>query len=275
MYRAIAEQVWAVLSPGVLLPALMVVGILLLWTPWRRLGKVLATAGLASALTVSAFRIDDRFALALEDRFPVPLLPTNVSGIIVLGGSVDADVARARRQTILNHNGDRLVQFAALSRSHPGARLIFTGGGHGAGDEADLSAMALRDMGVNLDRMEFERLAASTRENALFTFAMVRPAADETWVLVTSALHMPRAVGSFRQAGWNVIPYPVGFSTGGADRLPLGLTFFPFPSLIELDRIGRECISLIVYWYRGWTDGLFPGPEAPGFSVSVAKPWMR
>jgi uncharacterized SAM-binding protein YcdF (DUF218 family) len=36
----------------------------------------------------------------------------------------------------------------------------------------------------------------------------------QPWLLVTSAWHMPRALATFRKAGWIVTPYPVDFRTG-------------------------------------------------------------
>ena len=49
---------------------------------------------------------------------------------------------------------------------------------------------------------------------AAFTAALVKPRPDQRWLLVTSASHMPRSVGVFRQAGWDVVPWPVNYRTG-------------------------------------------------------------
>ncbi len=59
--------------------------------------------------------------------------------------------------------------------------------------------------------LAFVRAARNTRENALLAMALAQPQAGETWLLVTSAFHMPRAMGSFGPAGWRLL--------GRADRL--------------------------------------------------------
>ncbi len=66
--------------------------------------------------------------------------------------------------------------------------------------------------------MLIERNSRNTLENAEFSKAMVNPKPGERWVMVTSAFHMPRAVGLFRKAGFEVEPYPVDWKLGkGSD----------------------------------------------------------
>jgi uncharacterized SAM-binding protein YcdF (DUF218 family) len=61
--------------------------------------------------------------------------------------------------------------------------------------------------------MTFEANSRDTWENAVFTRDLVKPKPGETWLLVTSAWHMPRSVGIFRRLGFDVIPYPVAYRT--------------------------------------------------------------
>jgi uncharacterized SAM-binding protein YcdF (DUF218 family) len=79
------------------------------------------------------------------------------------------------------------------------------------------------------------------------------------WILVTSALHMPRSVGVFRKAGWNVIPWPVNYLTGAepswaSEDVPIARLYF-------MTRTVHELVGLIYYRARGWSDNLFPGPK--------------
>ncbi len=66
-------------------------------------------------------------------------------------------------------------------------------------------------------------------------------------------MHIPRAVGCFRVAGFQVEPYPAefmtrtGFVTGSS-------------ALIRLDRDAKGWIGLVAYRLMGKTDSLFPGP---------------
>lgn len=257
-----AERLWGLLNPTFLVPALLAIGIVLLWTRWNRWGRALATATLVSVLAIDAANLDGLLATTLENRFVAPdPLPERVDGIIVLGGSIQASVSRSRGVPVLNHNGDRLVQFAALARRYPDARLVFTGGGAGdQRDEWEWSRLAMTDLGVDFSRLTVEDRATNTYQNATLSYELAKPRPGEVWLLVTSAFHMPRAVGCFRVAGWEVLPYPVAYATSGA-LAPVHLPLHPLGALVTLSAMGREWLSLAVYYYLGRTDALVPAPQ--------------
>ena len=151
-----------------------------------------------------------------------------------------------------------MVAFVALARSYPKAVLVFTGGNseHGAPSEAQLARKFLNAVGLGNRRSVFEGKSRNTYENAVFTFNIVKPKLGERWLLVTSAVDMPRAMGCFRRLKWNVVPVPVDFHARGpwwqVPGLPQGL--------IELDWAAHEWIGLVYYRLRGWTDALLPSP---------------
>jgi uncharacterized SAM-binding protein YcdF (DUF218 family) len=78
-------------------------------------------------------------------------------------------------------------------------------------------------------------------------------------LLVTSAYHMPRAIGTFRRVGFAVEAYPVDYRTRGIEDLAR-----PFPNLGEGLRRGdiamREWVGLLMYRLAGRTNALFPAP---------------
>jgi uncharacterized SAM-binding protein YcdF (DUF218 family) len=105
-----------------------------------------------------------------------------------------------------------------------------------------------------------ESSSRTTDENARFTRKLVSPKPGERWLLVTSAYHMPRSVGVFRKAGFDVEPYPVDWRTRGwidtsmpFDRLSGGLAC--------ADTAVHEWVGLLAYWMAGRSDALFPGPR--------------
>ena len=71
------------------------------------------------------------------------------------------------------------------------------------------------NLGIPAERIELEDRSRNTVENAVFTRALVNPKPNERWLLVTSAAHMPRAIGTFRQAGFPIEAYPVDWRTSG------------------------------------------------------------
>lgn len=255
-------------KPSNILLFTLIFGVVLLW--WRgeggrRWGRGILTVLAVASLLASVTSLSEMLLEPLENRFAVPkALPAHVDGIVVLGGAIDSDVSTARGQITLSDDGMRLTKAVELARLHPEARILFTGG---SGKvffprilEAPLAGHFLEDLGLDPARLMLESRSRNTYENALFSRELVRPQPGETWVLITSAAHMPRSVGIFRALGWQVIPYPVAFRTTGHH------SFIEFPeftdSLLELNLAAKEWFGLVAYRLMGRTNTLFPGPAA-------------
>jgi uncharacterized SAM-binding protein YcdF (DUF218 family) len=119
--------------------------------------------------------------------------------------------------------------------------------------------MIFESLGIDRSRLIIERTSRNTLENAEFSKALADPKPGERWLLVTSAFHMPRAVGLFRKAGFPVEPYPVDWRTGGTSSL-LSFDTTATDGLSRTDIAVREWIGLIVYRLTGKTDDLLPAP---------------
>ena len=151
-----------------------------------------------------------------------------------------------------------------LARRFPQARLVLSGG-EGALVATGLSeAAAMRDFflaqGLAPERLVVEARSRNTWENAILSLEVAQPRPGETWLLVTSAWHMPRAVGCFRRAGWTLLPYPVDYRTQPPHGFGLGLGLALAERLSLLTPIAKEWAGLVVYWALGRTDALLPGP---------------
>ncbi len=263
MYGWAAANLWGLANPAFLVPTLLLAGVLLLWSPWPRFGRWTASLAAIAYLLLIALPVGTWLTLLLENRFPAPQeLPARVDGIVVLGGSVTPGLSLARGQPALNGNAERLVEFAALARRFPDARLAFTGGGKspGAGmpTEAALSLEILARLGLDPARVLVEDRSTDTYGNASLTKAIAQPRPEETWLLLTSAWHMPRAMAAFRAAGWSVVAYPVDYTTTG--RMRFGLHFDPIDQLPAISQAVHEWIGLVMYRLLGRTDELFPAP---------------
>lgn len=245
---------------GSLIFALLVLALPLSW--WRvtrRLGIMLGVTMLLLVGTVAVLPLHDWMMRPLEDYFPVPELPPKVDGVIVLGGSEVPEVMAVRGWPEVNSNADRLVGFVALARQYPDAKLVFTGGaavprGGQEVSEADVAAAFFAKLGLDPERVIYERASRNTAENARLSHALVQPKPEETWILVTSARHLPRAVNTFHAVGWSVLPYPVDFLTGQ----PQEFEFSPLRRLAGLNFVARESLGLLWYRLRGWTSDLLP-----------------
>ncbi len=264
MFFSATKIINFILSPGSLFLALLCLGVVLIWTPWRRFGRRLITVTVVVILLAAVLPFGAWFTAPLENRFPVVRrLPERIDGIIALGGVVNQYVTRARGQLSLGSAVERLTEFAVLARRYPAARLVYSGG---SGDlfrqdvkEADVLAPFLKTIGLDPARVMLEDRSRNTLENATETYKLVRPRKGENWVLITSAIHMPRAVGVFRKAGWRVIPYPVDFRSTGEE--PFKLSFNMLSGLGGLTSGLYYWAGMAFYRLTGKMDSFFPGPE--------------
>ena len=253
------------LLPSNLLILLALIGILLMGTRYKRLGQILTIIAVLLLTIIGIGPVGNALMVPLEDRFP-KWDPRSGSphGIIVLGGAVSPDVSAVRGEIALNEAAERMTAVAKLAREHPEAKIVFTGGSgrlFGGASEADFVAILFESFGVAPHRVMLENKARNTIENATFTKALVNPKAQERWLIVTSAHHMPRSVGIFRKAGIPVEAHPVDFRTRGADDITT--TFGSIASgLARTDTAVHEWAGLLVYWLSGDSSELFPGPQA-------------
>lgn len=238
---------------------LLAIGLVTSFGAWRRAGRGLAASAAALLCVVAVLPVGGLLQSFLETRFP-PYSPgaQQITGIIVLGGSVslrdEGGVARPEP----NEAADRLFVTARLAKTYPTARVLVCGGpvSHSTGRaEADRVADYLVALGVAPQRLVLERNSANTAQNARNAAALIRPARAETWLLVTSAFHMPRAAGAFRAAGFHVTPAPADWR-GGWGRWPAAWS--ASANLRALDVAAKEYVALIVYRVRGDTGSLLP-----------------
>jgi uncharacterized SAM-binding protein YcdF (DUF218 family) len=246
------------------LVAVGLVGLILLATRFTRLGSWLIVTSLVAIAIAGLSPLGNALILPLEDRFPRwdPSHGTP-NGIVVLGGAIDTRVSAARGEVALEDAAERIVVTAELARAYPDARIVFTGGSDALIfedlPEAPFAVRQLEALGVAHDRIIAEEQSRNTVENAVFSRLMADPKAGEKWLLVTSAFHMPRAIGVFRAAGFPVEAYPVDWRTRG----PVDVTR-PFYSLAlglsRTDVAMHEWVGLLVYRLTGRTAALFPAP---------------
>lgn len=262
MFFTASKVFWFVVQPINLIGLLLLLAIVAGLFGLRKVGLFFAVSGFL-VLGVGAWTTAGSLLLRpLEDYFARPdPAPAAVAGIIVLGGGFEGAVNLARGGYEMNQSGDRYVEAAILARLYPEAKIVVTGGdgsllleGEGDGDTAPRLLTAL---GVDPERLILENRSRNTHENALFTRELVQPKPGETWLLVTSAFHMPRSVGLFRRVDFDVVPWPVDYRTTG--RETVGLTTRNVPGSLQNLTVGlREWLGLIAYRLSGRIDAIFP-----------------
>lgn len=264
MLFVLSKVLGFVATPSNDLILLGLLGLLLMVTPWRRIGTRLMVSSILLLAIAGYSPIGDLLLQPLEDRFP-PWDQTHgpPDGIVVLGGAISPDVSAARREPQLNEAAERITAAVDLARRYKSAKLVYSGGNGGLlfsdAMEADQARVLLLRLGVPPEQLTIERKSRNTAENAAFTRTLMQVRPGQRWLLVTSAAHMPRAIGVFRKIGFPVEAYPVDWRTGGPsdvtvpfDRLSAGLA--------RLDTAMHEWVGLVAYWIAGKTSALFPAP---------------
>jgi len=259
---------WALIQPSNVMLLLLVLACLALLGGYRRLGGGLLAGVTVVLVAVTVLPIGTWLLIPIETRFPPPEMPDHVDGVVMLGGAVDGGKSAQWRQIALNEAAERVTALQELALRHPDARLVVSGGIgsliEGSGHPARALEAYYPRQGLDPARILFEDGSRNTHENALLTMQQVQPAPGERWLLVTSAYHMPRAIGVFRQAGWPVTAYPVDFRTMGRVEPAMLLGRLAQPDvaerLVELDLAIKTWVGLVAYRLMGRTDALFPAP---------------
>ena len=265
MFVVLSKLTWIVLQPLGLIMLLGAAGLTLSFTRFRRLSKtaLLLSFGLLGLTAYTS--LGYLLIHPLESRFARPATPPGaVAGIIVLGGGMDANINEARGGYELTRSGDRFTEALRLAQRYPDAKVVITGGTGvliiTEDSEAAAGARFFTDLGIDEDRLVLEPRARNTEENAQFTRELVAPAPGETWLLVTSAYHMPRAAALFRKAGFPVVPWPTDYLSAGNETFGLKLDH-PAENLSIATLAMREWIGLMAYAATGRIDTILPGPE--------------
>jgi uncharacterized SAM-binding protein YcdF (DUF218 family) len=282
VFYVLSKVIYPLIAPSNLCLILVGTGFALrLGARYRRWGSRLVAVGFGLLLFTGFSPLGKWLTIPLEARFAESRLPdgANVTHIMFLGGFEDALVGRERGQLAANAAGERLLGALELADRFPTAKLVFAGGyGWLFGERVNGTSMIVDYMaavGIARERIITEGQSRNTSENAAFIARELGRASGGCpcgFVLVTSAFHMPRAMGVFRKAGFEgddqrLYPYPVDYRTRGAVD-----AWAPYDALHEgleqTDIAFKEWVGLLAYRLSGRTDTLWPGPRpasrAPG-----------
>lgn len=254
---------WSLLSPSQLLPGAVILGAVLLALGRIRLGRLLCIAGGTGIVLFGLLPLSHYLAIPLEARFARPDLPPQIAGIVLLEGAERPVATEMHGEPQLNFRAARYTTTLRLAARYPGARVVFTGGPAvdpetGRLGQTGVARELFATLGVDPARVSFEERSSDTCESASNTHALVQPEPGETWVVVTSAMHVPRTVACFRAVGWNVVAQPADYQV-----VPGGWNLGSFriaDNLALFDAALHEWVGLLYYRVTGRTDEVFPAP---------------
>jgi uncharacterized SAM-binding protein YcdF (DUF218 family) len=206
-------------------------------------------------LAIGFMPVGDFLLQQTERQYRAEPALSTVDGIIVLGGAEDPLGTDFWDQTQLNESAERFTAALELAEKYPEARILFAGGsgnlkdlGRETTSEASVAERFFLEQGISPERLMLESRSRNTAENARLSLVLADPSPEETWVLVTSAFHMPRAMKSFDRAGWpEITAWPVDYRTTRLqDRFGWNLTRNTYTlNLAIRERVGQFAYSLM------------------------------
>ena len=244
--------------------ALLVIGsVLASWRGKARTARRLAFVAMLGLILPLLLPIGKWLAVPLETRFSAPNpMPQNVAGILLLGGAQKPALTQYWQQPELNAAAETLTTFLALAKRYPQAKLIFSGG---SGDilrqelsEAETVRLFLQQQGFDDSRVIYESKSRNTYENAIFSQALVKPKPEETWLMITNARTIPRAMGIFRKINWPVLPIPVDHSVVPGNDWPPDLDLAK--NFTHINEGIHEWLGMAAYYWSGKSSEFFPAP---------------
>lgn len=225
--------------------------------------KARAAAGTGAAaflllLVVATPAISNAMVASLERQY-LPVVPqrsASADAIVVLGGCL-APERPPRLSAELIGSSDRLLHAARLYRAGKAPVVLASGGAvpwtSSSRPEAEEMAAFLVEWGVPPMAILMDARSRTTRENAVETERILKARGARSVLLVTSAVHMPRAVAAFRMTGLSVTPSPTDYLVADPEKAAF-LEWFPSPdSMIRFQAALWEREGLLYYRLRGWT----------------------
>lgn len=227
---------------------------LLLGVLWRRVAKWLRYALLVVELLLVLAMAPlgaNRLVHLVESRVPASTacaLPA--PGVIVLlSGGVTRPANAADDYDALTYASvQRLFAAVALWRAHPESRLVISGGGRkGHVAESEVLASLAQRMGVPADALQVETRSQTTWENAS-NLAREQPSLPRRIWLVSSSLHLPRAMLAFRAFGFDPCPH-----SSGSLYMPFSASLGYFmPQTSSLAKADLAIHELLGGWMYAW-----------------------
>lgn len=235
---------------------LSLLGMVMLWRR-QRLPALSFFSGAILILTIASLPwVANLLGRSLEYQYmPNPELP-QAEAIVVLGGGTKAQIY-PRPWLEVAEAGDRLIYGAKLWREQKAPILILSGGrssiyGEGGRAESEDMAELAQVLGVNQNAICQDRDSLNTRENAVNVQKILNQKQINRILLVTSAMHMPRAMAIFKKLGIEAIAAPTDFQI--VENSHLGIfDFLPDANALQYNTNAlKEFLGMLAYRWRGW-----------------------
>ena len=234
---------------------LALLGLFCLWfTRKQKLGKILVTMSTVLLGFFGYGVMSDRLVRPLEKEYRLTRdfdRLKHVKWIVVLSGGASVDPELPLSTFLTGACLSRLLEGVYIHNRLPGTKLVLTGRSNPKGiiTDADVMGDVAKEWGVNPENIVLETKATDTKDHPIYVKKIV---GGDNFILVTSAWHMPRAMGLFRGQGMEPIPAPTDYMVKEREGEVTPGVFFPSAgSLEKAERVIHEYLGVVWAKVRG------------------------
>ena len=262
MFFILSKTLGLLLEPLVIPYLFLAIGVIARWRRWRWIMLFSFTTAIALPLSFGILPLSSLPLQFLEGRISRGEIgEKHIDGIIVLGGFTNNGlVAESHNQYGLNASAERFTAAMVLARQLPQTPILFSGFSGELIQRGWRESDNIRDLihklgGLNTTVL-YEEHGRNIYENAVNSRQVFAAEPGTNWILITSANHMPRAVGSFAAAGWTgIIPYPVDYQT---PKTGYTSSWSMREGISLLRQSLHEYAGLLFYYLTGRSTNLLP-----------------
>lgn len=228
------------LSPTSFLGVMLIISTILFWKGKTRIGKVLVTFSTVFYILLSTGPLKTiSYSIFETER---QTLPQDYRYVVVLGGKIFPNETHPLSSQISSSLLSRLSHGVYLTLKNPESKLIVTGNGAGEIQEALLMKEFALQMGLPPERIIVEDKSMNTQDHPVYLEPILK---NQTFLLVTSAYHMKRALKNFRAHGLEGIPAPTDYMNKDQSGITAESFIMRGENLSLNDRLMTETYSTI------------------------------
>ena len=247
-------------TPIVWVLLLLVVSILLLRSarkqPRLKVGWYLLVAGTSILFFLSLTPVSNTLVYSLESQYITPSVDDagKLDIIVILGGGIYTSDGLRKTPEASGATYSRLFNGVSIFKNSSAKVLVLSGAGNwGNESEAEVMKDLAVMLGVPGDKIVIETKSQNTMEQAIELAKLFPPSENKRIGIVTSALHMPRAVQAFQEKfpKENIVPFPVGYISSSAEFSLNSFVPTADAFMTSTDTIHEE-IGMIWYRFSAW-----------------------
>lgn len=255
MTETIRNYAMALISPTVWIGILLISGTILLWTKKQYIARIVLTLGVSLLIIFSYDPLVEVLLNQLENKysgFEVTQLKDSdkIKYVVVLaGGYIEVPESHPLSTKLGKATNIRVIEGIKIYREIPGSKLVFTGKGWAKMTEAEAMKKFAISLGVKAEDIILENESTNTIDHTVYLKSILK---SDQFILVTSALHMPRSMGLFLKAGYHPIAAPTGhILTGKYALFNMKVALPTGDNLFASDLIFNEYASTILAKLKG------------------------